>query len=341
VGFPRIAAFDLTSDMLPPPANLAGNNHHCVLALVHHADDPYTSTQTNTDANSLAERKAAHKNLTVVQFTGTLPSPPPVAIPVRLHNPRTEELLADLLILLNDYPGPARLFLPPLETDGPLDALLVNLKEDTDFGDYERWMEEHIRSIERAERPYHEEWVKQRLEEVKLPLELGRMFWAAKPTHIGVRRILLMPERHHTVWLMLDRPPDGKVGQAFDLQFLQIDSKREEVTGGLDVRVELVPEPKVEKAHSLKLWRHGALAGYAVVRAQLSDPQGTLLTPVEGASVRLALEVEAKAQDLGPMRWHKAWRCFYRYLPPKLVAGRARATGLVKDQPVAEARLEL
>ena len=35
VGFPKIAAFDLTSDKLPP-AMLAGNDHHCVLALLHH-----------------------------------------------------------------------------------------------------------------------------------------------------------------------------------------------------------------------------------------------------------------------------------------------------------------
>ena len=32
-GFPKIAAFSLPSSMLPPPANLAGNQHQCVLAL--------------------------------------------------------------------------------------------------------------------------------------------------------------------------------------------------------------------------------------------------------------------------------------------------------------------
>jgi hypothetical protein len=46
-----------------------------VLALVHHEDDPYTSSETHTDTNSKDERKAAHKNLTVVQFTGTVPEP--------------------------------------------------------------------------------------------------------------------------------------------------------------------------------------------------------------------------------------------------------------------------
>ena len=90
VGFPKIAAFDLTSDLLPPPASLAGNNHHCVLALVHHPDDPYVSTETNTDVNSKAERKAAHKNMTVVEFAGTLPSSPPIVLPLRYSQCRPE-----------------------------------------------------------------------------------------------------------------------------------------------------------------------------------------------------------------------------------------------------------
>ena len=73
VGFPKIAAFSLPSSMLPPPANLVGNQHQCVLALVHHADDQFSNTLTNVDILSSGDRKAAHKDLTVVQFAGTLP----------------------------------------------------------------------------------------------------------------------------------------------------------------------------------------------------------------------------------------------------------------------------
>ncbi len=73
VGFPKIAAFSLPSSMLPPPANLVGNQHQCVLALVHHADDQFTNTLTNVDILSSGDRKAAHKDLTVVQSAGTLP----------------------------------------------------------------------------------------------------------------------------------------------------------------------------------------------------------------------------------------------------------------------------
>jgi hypothetical protein len=66
VGFPKIAAFDLTSDLLSPSANLAGSDQHCVLALVHHPLDPFTATETAIDPLSTNERKAAHKRLTVV-----------------------------------------------------------------------------------------------------------------------------------------------------------------------------------------------------------------------------------------------------------------------------------
>ena len=67
VGFPKIAAFDLTSDLLPPSAGPAGSDQHCLLAFVHHPLDPFTATETATDLLSINERKAAHKRLTVVR----------------------------------------------------------------------------------------------------------------------------------------------------------------------------------------------------------------------------------------------------------------------------------
>jgi hypothetical protein len=67
VGFPKIAAFDLTSDLLPPSAGPASSDQHCVLVLVHHPVDPFTATETATDLLSTNERKAAQKRLTVVR----------------------------------------------------------------------------------------------------------------------------------------------------------------------------------------------------------------------------------------------------------------------------------
>jgi hypothetical protein len=159
----KIASFDLTSNMLPPPANLAGNNHHCVLALVHHAaSDPLTATQTVTDLTSVGERKAAHKNLTVVQFTGTLPAPPPVVMVVRLHNPSVRKrLLTTLLVRLNGYPGRVRMYLPSLRLLGDLDKLAEGCKRGEDFDDFRNWSEKHIRFIEenqKSDTPYDKEW---------------------------------------------------------------------------------------------------------------------------------------------------------------------------------------
>src|SRR5262249_39805818 len=44
---PRIAAFDLTSDLLPKPSALAGHAAWVVLALVHHSADAFTATETH------------------------------------------------------------------------------------------------------------------------------------------------------------------------------------------------------------------------------------------------------------------------------------------------------
>jgi hypothetical protein len=69
-GFPRIATFNLNSN------TLTSGNNHCVLALIHHADDPFTATETNVDTLSVSERKTAHKNLSLANFTGTAPVSP-------------------------------------------------------------------------------------------------------------------------------------------------------------------------------------------------------------------------------------------------------------------------
>ena len=46
---------------------------------------------------------------------------------------------------------------------------------------------------------------------------------------------------YHTLFLMFDRPPDGQAGETFALQVLQTDVHREQVLGGQDLRIELVP----------------------------------------------------------------------------------------------------
>jgi hypothetical protein len=247
VGFPKIAAFDLTSDKLPPPANLAGNDHHCVLALLHHADDPYTSTTTNTDLNSRQERKAAHKNMKVVQFTGTLPAPPPVVVPFRIHAAGSKKLLCDVYVNLQGYRGRARLYVPKLKTDGHLKELGDGLATRSDFTDFKRWaaaQETLIKKNQQGRHPYNKAFAKQRLADIAEVLKQEVMFVAGGRKLVGLRRIKLTPGEYRTLFVALDRPRDGRIGEHFDLQITQRNSEDRQVLGGLDLRIELQPEPK-------------------------------------------------------------------------------------------------
>ena len=247
VGFPKVAAFDLTSDKLPPPANLAGNDHHCVLALVHHANDQYVSTTTNTDQNSLQERKAAHKNLKVVQFTGTVPAPPPVFIPFRIHAAGAEKALSDLYIDLKGYRGQVRLYLPKVKTEGQLRERGEGMTARSDFAPFKKWaaaQKSLIEKNQKGKRRYNTTWAKQRLSDIENALKNDLMFVAGGGRRVVLRRLVLSPKEHHTLFLALDRPPGGRIGERFDLQIVQRDSNSQMVTGGLDLRIELQPEVK-------------------------------------------------------------------------------------------------
>jgi len=251
VGFPRIAAFDLTSDKLPPPTNLAGNDHHCVLVLVHHQDDPYVSVVTSTDPNSLQQRKAAHKNLKVVQFTGTLPTPPPAVVAFRIHSPWLDRrVLGDLFIDLSRYRGRVRLFVPKLDAEGDIRESAEGLFTGDDFDDFKTWAEQHIafvRENQQSKHPFNKLWSEQRLNDVAAAFESGFMFVAGGRRHAALRRLILRPEEHRTLFLMLDRPPDGRIGESFDIEIVQFEAEDRKVTGGMDLRIEL--QPAVELRH--------------------------------------------------------------------------------------------
>jgi hypothetical protein len=248
VGFPKIAAFSLPSSMLPPPANLAGNQHQCVLTLIHHADDQFTNTQTNVDMLSSGDRKAAHKNLTVVQFTGTLPPEMPLVLPVRIHNADLKELLLTSLVVdLNGYPGRVRVLIPRINTDGDLRDLVDGMSFGQDFEDIRLWAERHIAMIrrnQRSRRPYDRLWSKQRIEDIRRAIETSLELEVEDKKRIAVNRIVMDPDTYHTVFLVFGRPPEGKIGEAHDIVIRQLDVRREDVIGGLSARIELVSEPQ-------------------------------------------------------------------------------------------------
>jgi hypothetical protein len=345
VGFPKIAAFDLTSNKLPPPANLAGNQHHCVLALVHHIDDPYTSTETNTDVNSMQERKAAHKNLHVVQFTGTLPSPPPVIIPVRIHNANLEKKsLSSFIVNLHGYPGRVRLCIPPMKTDGNLEELIDGLVREQGVDDFRRWAESHIQMITKNQKNkhhYNNQWAKQRIEDVHSIIESGTILGVKKKDRVSINNIVMAPKSYYTLFLMFNRPEDGKIGETYNMEIQQWNQELNTLNGGLALRVELVPEPEIKYRYHLKLWSHNWLWFFKVIRARLYDYEGRQLTPNKGAEVRLELRIgEKPVKDLGPMRYHWGWRSFYRFIRiEKPSQAEATTTALLNGKIVGKAKI--
>jgi hypothetical protein len=72
-GFPKVATFYLSSDMLPKTNGFTGTSHHHLVALVHHELDPYTSTEINLRANTLKERKAAQNTFSTTTYLAGRP----------------------------------------------------------------------------------------------------------------------------------------------------------------------------------------------------------------------------------------------------------------------------
>jgi hypothetical protein len=269
-GFPRIAAFQLTSNLLPPPTSLAGNDHHCVLALVHHASDTFTATQTVTDLLSLGERKAAHKNLKVVQFTGTLPSSPPVTMAFRISNASTRrKLLTTLLARFGKYPGQVRIFLPRLVFDGRIEDLIEGGKAGSaDFDIFRKWAQAHIKQITTAmqsQRPWNKEWAEQRIADVHAATESGLMIKAARGKDVKLRNIVMPPKSRYTIFVMFSLPPNAKTGTFWPFEMLQLAAGKEQVIGGLSGRTEIVP-PSRERRSPLRDERRGERGRIATIR---------------------------------------------------------------------------
>lgn len=248
VGMPKVAAFDLGSHLLPPPANIAGDNHPCLLALIHHPDDPYTSVITDADANSLAERKAAHKNLTLLQDIVLLPpvqNSAPVVVPFRIHNGSlAQERLTGIRFQFSfPYPGVVRLYTPPLQTALAIEESIQGLALGDDFEPFKRWADEHIRMIREnlaSEAPYDSAWSLERIQDIERILDgsAGLTFQGEEEMHTAeIRGLKLEPHSYRTFFLVVERPT---IFQNYMLDILQTGAEPEQILGGLTVRLEPV-----------------------------------------------------------------------------------------------------
>jgi len=329
-GFPKIAAVNLSSSLLPPPASLAGNDHHCVLALVHHADDPFTSTTTVTDNLSRTDRKSAHKNLRVVQFTGTLPPAIPIIVPVRLNNPFDHDLVTDLTVALGGYRGRIRVLVPPLRTVDRLAESVRGLKATLDLDDVREWARAQLDLANSDRHGYDPDRTRQQARDIAVAVDGGTAFDVVDNDTATVTGIMMPPTARHTVFIALDRPRDGKVGETTELGVVQLDTKRREVIGGFDFRVETVPEP--EPAHILTLDAQRWRGPWWIVRARLTL-DGAQLGPQDGAEVLL----DAAGGRTRPMRHNPRWRSFVLYLDTNDKPVEVSAAALVNGNQVATA----
>ena len=146
------------------------------------------------------------------------------------------------------FRGHARLYLPPLRLDGEIRELIDGFYQEEDFADFKTWAARQgqlIRENQRSEHPYHKLWAEQQIEDVERAMQTGYMLAGGGKRQLALRRIVMEPATYHTVFLVLDRPQDARVGEWFELSVVQSDVKREEILGGQDLRVEIVPEPDV------------------------------------------------------------------------------------------------
>lgn len=314
MGEPKIAAFDLPSSLLPPPASLAGNNHHCVLALVHHPSDQYTSTETNTDLNSIQERKAAHKNLHVVEFTGAVPAAPTI-IPVRIHC--IDGRPATMRINLNGYPGNVRVYFPPIASPSALKQATLGFQVGEDFDDYRVWADWQVREIGRNQRsrhPWNREFAKQRLANIERVLGAHVMLTAENSKAAELRNIECQQEGYVEFHVLVDRPARAKVGQTFPIEIVQLDAEGKEVIGALSARVAITEEPKELKYELVVKTSRYAKTDQFLLLAYLIDGNGDRVDPA-----RVMVAVSGRGIAIPELKFHAGWRAHYAL--PKVATG--------------------
>jgi hypothetical protein len=241
--FPGVAPFTLPSTMLPPPASIPGQSHHCLVALIHSDQDPFTSTQTNVDALAVTDRKVAQRNLELVAFVGTPPSPEAADgawSRLDLWGTPSHEHLNEVVIDARAFNGRLGILLPP-DLEIP-----------------------EVRGLKETEEPLAERWAKKQAQNLRELIERGRFSdHASKQMLQDIRRVagrplLLAEGKSRTCTLSGLQPEPGKRYPIFfylephNLQLdrpqmvhvIRRDPKSHEVQSGSSYRIVLTPEAR-------------------------------------------------------------------------------------------------
>jgi hypothetical protein len=255
VGFPKVVEFNLPSTMLPPPASLPGDSHFCLVALLHSALDPYTSVETNVDTLTINEPKVGQKNLNIVQFVGTPPSPgvgPGYWTRIALEGDRRlPQEVGQLVFHTERFAGRVGLVVPKglvspeeLKRHRIGDPKLVPRWAKTQRAHLEEFLEKGRFSRDGCIRM---------LREIALVAEQPLIEIQPKGQQSLVN-LLLARGASYAAFLLIEPSPATKVGTKEDFQVALQQPQAKHVPGGATYRVEIVPAPEL-KAPQEKLER--------------------------------------------------------------------------------------
>ncbi|MEO8135560.1 MAG: hypothetical protein ABI831_16470, partial [Betaproteobacteria bacterium] len=240
-GFPQIAAFDIPSTVLPLPASLPGNSHWCTLAFAHSIQDPFTSTVSNADGLTLADRKVGQKNLHIVEFIGVPPPPASGAgmwAMLMVSGAHFKEKgLIDLLIESTRFPGDIYLVLPPPLFPKKLETQVKGLKPGSGAL-IKRWQSAYGPA---AKQLFYEAKFSEFQYSVLVKAMAGIGGQAPLVLKGGgnaeVRQLPIAPKDEFAIFMRIDPPQGTKVGAVFEFDIVQRDSKSKQRLGGSRYRI--------------------------------------------------------------------------------------------------------
>jgi len=302
VGAPQVVEFDLPSTMLPPPASLPGQAHFCALAILHSADDPFTSTQTNVDLLTVNDRKVGQKNLHIVPYTGPTSPEEPQLVTIQIG-----ALYGDLLFDLRAFEG-ALVLLLPAAMAAKLEGHLVGGKQ-LGKGSGNRFVKSYLALASRMLKAgrCNPRLTKAAIADVKrlagtTPIEFIR---GREP--VGVKNFNF-GKRPFTAVLVLQPPQGAQLGARWEFDVVQVDRRRKS-RGGSGYICRVTPPPDDESKLHLAAELTRSRAGKVTVRVR-PQADGRLLGPDRVKIEAVIVTRDGPVADTKPLTWDERSESF-------------------------------
>jgi hypothetical protein len=227
--------------MLPPPADLPANQHHCLLALLHSAQDPFTSTQTNVDSLTIADHKVAQRNMQVVTFVGTPPPPGPGTWAHIDWFAGEADNASELVIDARRFDGRIGILFPPELHRFETKTLTQVKKPDL----VRRWADKQMGRLESfiAAGRFNPLLCRRMISDIRNAVFDGRLLMSEgreARTHI-ITGFQLAALKRYPLFVYIE-PRDHKVGASQQFDVIHRDSRTKRVKGGSTYQVNFVAE---------------------------------------------------------------------------------------------------